>query len=344
MDKCFAILDAHGKFDIDTTTSHDDLLLPMGATLVDTVTIAQAEVVVAKQGKVFEEEFATVQATCLAKCARVDSPPPAATPVLLDPKGKSSVDLHLHSDADEKIVNKSCLKRLCSGSSIAELCLHLNNPHHRFIQEGFPSYGGYNPFHQGGMGKRHCHGSSCGGPDDGFALPPQMAKGGNGQVDGREPFNRGGGDGWTGKRHHPEADVLCEELPVEWCAYSISSLGARCVLVEGEKGGDDTMEYNCQTSSMETKVKGGWIEAEECMEACGLTRMTLGLHPSNTPDLLCSSRCSRTCPHLHYLLNPLSADQGSSIADLCLCLNNPHHRFIQEAPSPSPSPSPSMTT
>ncbi|MCO5602160.1 hypothetical protein L7F22_056288 [Adiantum nelumboides] len=89
------------------------------------------------------------------------------------------------------------------GSSIAELCLHLNNPHHRFIQEGSPSYGGYNPFHHGDMGKRHCHGSSCGGPDDGFARSPQMANGGDGQVNGREPFNRGGGDGWTGKHHHP---------------------------------------------------------------------------------------------------------------------------------------------
>ncbi|KAI5073692.1 hypothetical protein GOP47_0011705 [Adiantum capillus-veneris] len=76
MDECFAILDAHGKFEVHTTTSHDDdLLLPM---------------------------FVTVQAMCLAKRARVDSPPPAATPVLLDPKGKSSVDLYLHPDADEE--------------------------------------------------------------------------------------------------------------------------------------------------------------------------------------------------------------------------------------------------
>ncbi|MCO5548675.1 hypothetical protein L7F22_002134 [Adiantum nelumboides] len=103
MDECFAILDAHGKFDIDTTTSHDDdLLLPMGATLTNTVAIAQAEVAVAEQDKVSEEEFAAVQATYLVKRARVDSPPPAATPVLLDPKGKSSVDLHLHPDADEE--------------------------------------------------------------------------------------------------------------------------------------------------------------------------------------------------------------------------------------------------
>ncbi|KAI5055732.1 hypothetical protein GOP47_0029253 [Adiantum capillus-veneris] len=39
---------------------------------------------------------------CLAKRARVDSPPPAATPVLLDPKGKSSVDLYLHPNANEE--------------------------------------------------------------------------------------------------------------------------------------------------------------------------------------------------------------------------------------------------
>ncbi|MCO5573319.1 hypothetical protein L7F22_027088 [Adiantum nelumboides] len=103
MDECFVILNAHGKFEVDTTTSHDnDLLLPMGNTLASTVAIAQAKVVAAKQAKVFEEEFAVVQATCLAKHARVDSPPPATTPVLLDPKGKSSVDLYLHPDADEE--------------------------------------------------------------------------------------------------------------------------------------------------------------------------------------------------------------------------------------------------
>ncbi|MCO5605171.1 hypothetical protein L7F22_059351 [Adiantum nelumboides] len=67
MDDCFAILDAHGKFEVDTTTSHDDdLLLPMGNTLANTVAIAQAEVAAAEQAKISEEEFATVQATCLA--------------------------------------------------------------------------------------------------------------------------------------------------------------------------------------------------------------------------------------------------------------------------------------
>ncbi|KAI5065528.1 hypothetical protein GOP47_0020223 [Adiantum capillus-veneris] len=103
MDECFAILDAHGKFELDTTASHDDdLLLPMGNTLADTVAIAQAEVAAAEQAKVSEEEFVAVQAMCLAKRARVDSPPPAATPILLDPKGKASVDLYFHLDADEE--------------------------------------------------------------------------------------------------------------------------------------------------------------------------------------------------------------------------------------------------
>ncbi|MCO5586834.1 hypothetical protein L7F22_040778 [Adiantum nelumboides] len=103
MDECFTILDTHGKFEVDTTTSHDDdLLLPMENTLADTVAIAQAKVVAVQQAKVSEEEFAAVQATCLAKRARVDSPPPAITSVLLDPKGKSSVDLYLHPDADEE--------------------------------------------------------------------------------------------------------------------------------------------------------------------------------------------------------------------------------------------------
>ncbi|MCO5548434.1 hypothetical protein L7F22_001890 [Adiantum nelumboides] len=103
MDERFAILDAHGKFEVDTTTSHDDdLLLSMGNTLADTMAIAQAEVAAAEQAKVFKEEFAAVQATCLAKCARVDSPPLATALFLLDPKGKSSVDLHLHPNANEE--------------------------------------------------------------------------------------------------------------------------------------------------------------------------------------------------------------------------------------------------
>ncbi|MCO5597863.1 hypothetical protein L7F22_051948 [Adiantum nelumboides] len=52
MDECFAILDAHGKFEVDTATSHDDdILLPMGNTLANTVAIAQAEVAAAEQAK-----------------------------------------------------------------------------------------------------------------------------------------------------------------------------------------------------------------------------------------------------------------------------------------------------
>ncbi|MCO5603717.1 hypothetical protein L7F22_057868 [Adiantum nelumboides] len=117
MDECFAILDAHGKFDIDTTTSHDDdLLLPMGATLVDTVAIAQAEVAVVEQGKVFEKEFAAVQATCFAKRARVNSPTPVATPVLLDPKGKSTVPTV--SLAPGMDVSRLCLGTMTFGEQL----------------------------------------------------------------------------------------------------------------------------------------------------------------------------------------------------------------------------------
>ncbi|KAI5054060.1 hypothetical protein GOP47_0008042 [Adiantum capillus-veneris] len=129
--------------------------------------------------------------------------------------------------------------------------------------------------------------------------------------------------------HKCEADVVCEELPMEWCAYSISSMGARCML-EGEKDGDNPMVYKCKTSSVETKVKGGWIEAEECMEACGLKRMTVGLfsQPPFDPQFFCSPRCARSCPHLHYLLLPQLSHQGpgSSISnvDVCLHVTNPH--------------------
>ncbi|KAI5063952.1 hypothetical protein GOP47_0020622 [Adiantum capillus-veneris] len=155
------------------------------------------------------------------------------------------------------------------------------------------------------------------------------------------------------------SDVVCEDLPAEWCAYSISSMGARCVLVDhGEKDGDNTMQvYRCQTSSVETKVKGGWIEAEECIEACGLDRMTVGLfsQPAFDPRLFCSSRCSRSCSHLHDLLRPLHEGRpGSSSADVDdVCFDGDRHphllelelkihggRALAEVPSPAPSPSP----
>ncbi|MCO5557512.1 hypothetical protein L7F22_011077 [Adiantum nelumboides] len=63
-----------------------------------TVQMAQAEVMEAEQAKVAKVEFKALQALIL-------TPPPApamATPTMVDPKGKLSIDLHSHSDTDEE--------------------------------------------------------------------------------------------------------------------------------------------------------------------------------------------------------------------------------------------------
>jgi len=64
-----------------------------------------------------------------------------------------------------------------------------------------------------------------------------------------------------------------------------------------------------------------WIESDECINACGLERMSVGLSTdllldSHFADMFCSSECLNNCPNLIDLYVSLAAGEGISMAVL----------------------------
>ncbi|KAH9309675.1 hypothetical protein KI387_037586, partial [Taxus chinensis] len=124
-----------------------------------------------------------------------------------------------------------------------------------------------------------------------------------------------------------EGGVECEKLPVEMCAFTVSSTGSRCVLEKNYSFAAATREasvqYQCQSSEiMEEKMKE-WIESDECVQACGLQRMSVGV---STDDLsayshftskLCSDKCQNSCPNVVDLYLNLAAGEGMYLPQLC---------------------------
>jgi hypothetical protein len=62
-------------------------------------------------------------------------------------------------------------------------------------------------------------------------------------------------------------------------------------------------------------ARAEWIETDECLDACGLPRMTLGLstdallEPGFTRKL-CLSSCRSMCPNIDDLYTNLAAEEG----------------------------------
>lgn len=110
--------------------------------------------------------------------------------------------------------------------------------------------------------------------------------------------------------------ITCDGLSRSTCAFAVSSAGARCVLEKevGVAGGEE--EYVCRNSAIQTGVGlSGWIETDDCVEACGLKRGTLGissdslLEPRFT-EKLCSPPCYQGCPNVVDLYFNLAAGEG----------------------------------
>jgi hypothetical protein len=112
----------------------------------------------------------------------------------------------------------------------------------------------------------------------------------------------------------------CPMLPVEECAYSVSYDGHRCVL---EKALHSDV-HMCETSN----VKAGedspveYIESDECVEACGVERMTVGF---STDELtshafiskMCSKACRNNCVNLVDLYSNIIAGEGLTLSEFC---------------------------
>ncbi|KAH9311977.1 hypothetical protein KI387_027012, partial [Taxus chinensis] len=128
--------------------------------------------------------------------------------------------------------------------------------------------------------------------------------------------------------------LTCEELPVEACAFSVSSSGARCVL-EKSILRDGTAQYECMTSEVMAEKMYEWIETEECINNCGLEKMAIGmstdgLMESSFTTRLCSPHCYDNCPNIVNLYFDLAAGEGLYLPRLCEAQRSGSRRMISE--------------
>ncbi|KAI3423699.1 uncharacterized protein J3R85_010913 [Psidium guajava] len=130
-------------------------------------------------------------------------------------------------------------------------------------------------------------------------------------------------------------DVVCEQLPTEFCSFSIASNGRRCVLENYVSPTDEKMVYECKTSQVAVDIMHEWIETDDCIRACGIDRESVGissdalLQPHFTAKL-CSPACYRNCPNIVDLYFNLALGEGVYLADLCkVQRSNPKRVMIE---------------
>lgn len=113
-----------------------------------------------------------------------------------------------------------------------------------------------------------------------------------------------------------EPEVTCDKLGRGTCAFAVSSSGHRCSLEKHVRGRSREEEYSCRSSGVEAASFSGRIESDECVEACGLNRDTLGISSDALLDgqfmqRLCSPECYRRCPNVVELYFDLAAGEGN---------------------------------
>ncbi|GLJ07167.1 hypothetical protein SUGI_0060250 [Cryptomeria japonica] len=128
--------------------------------------------------------------------------------------------------------------------------------------------------------------------------------------------------------------LTCEELPLQLCAFSVSSSGARCVL-EKSILRDGRAQYQCLTSEVMVEKISEWIETEECLNNCGLDRMVVGMSSDNLMEYrftskLCSPQCYNTCHNIVNLYFNLAAGEGVYLPSLCKAHRSGSRRMVSE--------------
>ncbi|KAJ6407797.1 hypothetical protein OIU84_011155 [Salix udensis] len=134
--------------------------------------------------------------------------------------------------------------------------------------------------------------------------------------------------------HAALAEIVCEELPNDLCAFTVSSSGKRCLL-ETYANQNGAVEYQCRTSEVFVDKMADYIETDACVKACGVDRNSVGissdslLEPQFTAKL-CSPACYQNCPNIVDLYFNLAAGEGAFLPDLCEAARyNPHRSMIQ---------------
>lgn len=120
--------------------------------------------------------------------------------------------------------------------------------------------------------------------------------------------------------------IVCDDLPTDVCAFSISSSGKRCLL---ETDCENHGSVECKTSEVVVTNMADYIETDECVRACGVDRNSVGissdalLEPQFTSKL-CSPDCYQKCPNIIDLYFNLAAGEGMRsilmVVSICDCL------------------------
>ncbi|GAA0159047.1 hypothetical protein LIER_15925 [Lithospermum erythrorhizon] len=115
--------------------------------------------------------------------------------------------------------------------------------------------------------------------------------------------------------------LVCEELPVGMCSYSIDSSRYRCVLETFELA-DETTILQCKKSQVLVTIMKEHIESDHCIRACGLDRFSVGISTDSLADhesvkSLCSFDCYQNCPNIIDLFVNLALAEGSPLNARC---------------------------
>ncbi|XP_019160184.1 PREDICTED: uncharacterized protein LOC109156792 [Ipomoea nil] len=120
-------------------------------------------------------------------------------------------------------------------------------------------------------------------------------------------------------------ELVCEELPVGVCSFSIASSGKRCLL-ETYPSRHGTTEFQCKTSEVAAATSlREHVETDECIAACGADRKSVGISSDSLLDhrftaKLCSPQCYQNCPNIVDLYYNLASEEGVFLPDLCKAL------------------------
>jgi len=108
---------------------------------------------------------------------------------------------------------------------------------------------------------------------------------------------------------------------MDFCTFSVSASGNRCWLENNLK--DGIMEYQCISSEtvVEDNKLHGYIENEECVSACGVDRLTIGISSdfifmSDFTTKLCSTDCYNTCFNIVDLYTNSALTEGEFYSSL----------------------------
>lgn len=109
-------------------------------------------------------------------------------------------------------------------------------------------------------------------------------------------------------------EIICKELPVSTCSFSVASSGKRCLL-ETYTSTNGATEFQCKTSEVYVKIIGEMIESDACVDACGVDRKSVGISSDSLMEphfiaKLCSPACYENCPNIVDLYYNLALGEG----------------------------------